>query len=170
MQNHQFLDHKNYQPAEKRLDIGLISNYIVCMKNDRILFIIGRINYKVNRYLVKELKKQNLGEISPSHGEIIGSLLLKGSLQMKEIAEIIDKDKSTITSLINKLIALDYVEKRKDMADNRISIISLTEKGKALKSSFMEISKKLITKAYQGVSEQEKEILNILLAKLNQSM
>ena len=89
---------------------------------------------------------------------------------MKEIAEIIDKDKSTITSLINKLIALDYVEKKKDMNDNRISIIRLTAKGKALKSSFMEISKKLITKAYQGVSEQEKEILNILLAKLNKSM
>jgi len=140
------------------------------MKNDRILFIIGRINYKVNRYLVKELKKQNLGEISPSHGEIIGSLLLRGSLQMKEIAEIIDKDKSTITSLINKLIVLGYVEKKKDMADNRISIISLTEKGKALKSSFMEISEILITKAYQGISEQEKKILNILLVKLNKSM
>ena len=140
------------------------------MKNDRILFIIGRINYKVNRFLVKELKKHNLGEISPSHGEIIGWLLLRGSLQMKEIAEIIDKDKSTITSLINKLIALDYVEKKKDMNDNRISIISLTAKGKDLKSLFMEISEKLITKAFQDISEQEKEILNILIVKLNNSM
>jgi len=89
---------------------------------------------------------------------------------MKEIAEIIDKDKSTITSLINKLIVLDYVEKKKDMDDNRISIISLTAKGKALKSLFMEISEKLTIKAFQGISEQEKEILNILLAKLNKSM
>jgi len=89
---------------------------------------------------------------------------------MKEIADIIDKDKSTITSLINKLIALDYVEKKKDMADNRISIISLTAKGKDLKSLFMEISEKLIAKAFQDISEQEREILNILLVKLNNSM
>jgi len=89
---------------------------------------------------------------------------------MKEIAEIIDKDKSTITSLINKLITLGYVEKKKDMADNRISIISLTVKGKALKQLFMEISKKLVTKAFRFISEQEKEILNILLAKLNKNM
>ncbi len=89
---------------------------------------------------------------------------------MKEIAEIIDKDKSTITSLINKLIVLDYVEKKKDMDDNRISIISLTAKGKALKPVFMEISEKLIIKAFQGISDQEKEILNILLAKLNKNM
>jgi MarR family transcriptional regulator, organic hydroperoxide resistance regulator len=140
------------------------------MKNDHILFTIGRINYKVNRFLVKELKKQNLGEISPSHGEIIGSLLLRGSLQMKEIAEIIDKDKSTITSLVNKLISLDYVEKKKDVTDNRISNVSLTAKGKALKPIFVEISEKLETKAFQGISEQEREILNILLAKLNNSM
>lgn len=140
------------------------------MKNNHILFTIGRINYKVNRFLVQELKKNNLREISPSHGEIIGSLLLSGSLKMKEIAEIIDKDKSTITSLINKLITLGYVEKKKDMADNRISIISLTVKGKALKQLFMEISKKLAIKAFRGISEQEKEILNILLVKLNKNM
>ena len=140
------------------------------MKNDRTLFTIGRINYKVNRFLVQELKQNNLGEISPSHGEIIGSLLLRGSLQMKEIAEIIDKDKSTITSLIHKLIDLGYVEKKKDISDSRISIISLTAKGKALKPLFMDISDKLGKKAFQGVSEQEREILNILLAKLNKSM
>ena len=89
---------------------------------------------------------------------------------MKEIAEIIDKDKSTITSLINKLITLGYVEKKKDMTDNRISIISLTVKGKALKQLFIEISKKLVTNAFRCISEQEKEILNILLAKLNKNM
>ena len=89
---------------------------------------------------------------------------------MKEIAEIIDKDKSTITSLIKKLIALDYVEKKKEMNDNRVSIIRLTARGKALKASFLEISAKLTARAYQGISEQEKEILNILLTKLNKSM
>ena len=89
---------------------------------------------------------------------------------MKEIAEIIDKDKSTITSLINKLIALGYVEKKKDTTDSRVSMVSLTEKGKGLKPIFVEISGKLETTAFLGVSEQEKEILNILLAKLNSSM
>ncbi len=135
-----------------------------------ILFTIGRINYKVNRFLVQELKNNNLGEISQSHGEIIGALLLHGSLQMNEIADFIDKDKSTITSLINKLIALDYVEKRKDTADNRISIIGLTARGKALKPLFLEISKKLTRKAFHGISGQEKEILSILLAKLNKNV
>jgi len=140
------------------------------MKTDHILFIIGRINYKVNRFLVNELKKHNIGKISPSHGEIIGSLLMRGQLQMKEIAEIIDKDKSTITSLINKLILLGYVDKKKDVNDHRVSMISLTEKGTSLKPAFMEISEKLIAKAYTDISEQEKEILNILLTKLNKAM
>jgi calcineurin-like phosphoesterase family protein len=46
---------------QKTLDIGLISNYNGCIKNDRTLFTIGRLNYKANRFLVTELKKHNLG-------------------------------------------------------------------------------------------------------------
>lgn len=140
------------------------------MKNDHILFTIGRIHYKVNRFLVNELKKLDIGDVSPSHGEIIGALIVRGALQMKEIADIIDKDKSTITALINKLIRLGYVEKRKDESDNRVSMVSLTEKGRALTAPFLAISEKLTTKAYGNISDQEREILVILLNKLNQSM
>jgi DNA-binding MarR family transcriptional regulator len=140
------------------------------MNKDHVLFLIGRINYKVNRLLLTELKKHHIDGIAPSHGEILGALLFRGRLQMKEIAEIIDKDKSTITALINKLIALDYVQKNRDANDNRISIISLTEKGKALKPSFQAISKKLRTRAYENISEKKKQILYDLLMKLNTKM
>ncbi len=140
------------------------------MNKDHILFIIGRINYKVNRFLIRELKKHHIKGMAPSHGEILGALLIRERLQMKELAEIIDKDKSTITALVNKLMALGYVEKTKDDDDSRISIISLTKKGKALKPSFVEVSKKMCTKAYEGISESDKEKLYALLMKLNKSL
>jgi MarR family transcriptional regulator, organic hydroperoxide resistance regulator len=140
------------------------------MNKDHILFIIGRINYKVNRFLIRELKKHHIKGIAPSHGEILGALLLRGRLQMKELAEIIDKDKSTITALVNKLMALGYVEKAKADDDNRISIISLTQKGKALKPSFFEVSETMRSKAYAGISESDKEKLFALLTKLNKSL
>lgn len=140
------------------------------MNKDHILFIIGRINYKANRLLLKELKKHQIVGIAPSHGEIIGALIVRGRLQMKEIAEIIDKDKSTITALINKLIAMGFVQKDRDKDDNRISIISLTKKGKALKPAFIAISEKLRTNAYKEISEKEKQTLYDLLMKLNRQL
>ncbi|MBA4367822.1 MAG: MarR family transcriptional regulator [Desulfobacterium sp.] len=140
------------------------------MNRDHILFIIGRINYKVNRFLIRELKKHHIKGIAPSHGEILGALLIRERLQMKELAEIIDKDKSTITALVNKLMVLGYVEKAKDDDDSRISIISLTQKGKALKPSFLEVSKTMCARAYDGISESDKEKLYVLLMKLNKSL
>lgn len=140
------------------------------MNKDHILFIIGRINYKVNRFLIRELKKHHIKGIAPSHGEILGALLLRGRLQMKELAEIIDKDKSTITALVNKLMALGYVEKAKAADDSRISIISLTQKGKALKPAFFEVSETMRVKAYAGISESDKEKLYALLMKLSKSL
>jgi MarR family transcriptional regulator, organic hydroperoxide resistance regulator len=140
------------------------------MNKDHIIFLIGRINYKANRLLQDELRKHGIKGLAPSHGEIIGSLLLHGEVQMTNLTEYIDKDKSTITALVDKLIRLGYVKKRKDDTDNRVAWVSLTDKGTALKPDIMDISRALRKKAYGSISDSEKEILHVLLSKINLSM
>jgi DNA-binding MarR family transcriptional regulator len=140
------------------------------MKKDHVIFLIGRVQYKANRLLTRELKAHRIKGLAPSHGEILGSLMVRGPLPMSEIARIIDKDKSTITALVNKLIKLGYVEKKKHSADNRISLIALTEKGAALKSDFQLIAQKLRVQSYKGISDDEKETLVRLLKKLNHNL
>jgi DNA-binding MarR family transcriptional regulator len=137
------------------------------MKKDHIIFLIGRIQYKANRFLSREMKAHCIKGLAPSHGEILGSLMARGPLPMSDIGRIIDKDKSTITALVNKLIKLGYVEKRSDPADSRISIIALTRKGMTLKPNFHQIAQKLRAHSYKGVSDDERETLANLLNKLN---
>jgi DNA-binding MarR family transcriptional regulator len=140
------------------------------MNKDHILFLIGRINYKVGRRLVKALKRHNVTGIAPSHGEIIGALILAKQLTMKEIAGIIDKDKSTVTALVTKLVTLGYIRKQTDATDSRVSVISLTPAGQALKPAFMAISRELRKKAYGSISEKEKRTLYDLLMKVNNTL
>jgi DNA-binding MarR family transcriptional regulator len=140
------------------------------MKKDHIIFLIGRIQYKANRFLTHELKAHHIKGLAPSHGEILGSLMLRGPLPMSEIARIIDKDKSTITALVNKLLKLGYVEKKSHLTDNRISLIALTRKGTALKTDFQLIAKKLRAQSYIGISDDEREMLVHLLKKLNNNI
>jgi DNA-binding MarR family transcriptional regulator len=140
------------------------------MKKDHIIFLIGRIQYKANRFLTHELKAHHIKGLAPSHGEILGSLMLRGPLPMSEIARIIDKDKSTITALVNKLLKLGYVEKKRHLYDNRISLIALTRKGTALKTDFQLIAKKLRAKSYMGISDDEREMLVHLLKKLDNNI
>ena len=140
------------------------------MNKDHIIFLIGRINYKANRLLQTELESHGIRGLAPSHGEILGSLLLHGEIQMTKLTEYIDKDKSTITALVNKLIRLGYVKKRRDAHDNRVIWISLTGKGAALKPDIMEISRTLRKRAYGNISDREKETLAALLSKINTGM
>ena len=140
------------------------------MKKDHIIFLIGRIQYKANRFLSREMKAHHIKGLAPSHGEILGYLMARGPLPMSEIGRIIDKDKSTITALVNKLIKRGYVEKKSEPADSRITLIALTRNGMALKPHFQLIAQKLRAQSYTGVTDDERETLVNLLTKLNANL
>jgi len=135
-----------------------------------IISLIGKINYKVQKYLVKELKAKGVTGISPSHGDILAAFFICKELQMKELAEVINKDKSTLTALINKLIGLGYVEQMTGSDDSRVRLVRLTQKGEALKPVVLDIGVKMREKAYKGISKSEQKILMSLLTKIYDNM
>ncbi|SHJ64157.1 MarR family winged helix-turn-helix transcriptional regulator [Tepidibacter formicigenes] len=135
-----------------------------------IIGYISRTRKKAQRFLERELKNHGLEELIPSHGSILSVLYENGGkLTMKEIADLIRRDKSTVTALANKLVKLGYIEKQKCEEDKRITYIVLTEKGKSIKNKFDLISKNLIDTAYKGFTEEEEDMLAKLLNKLNQN-
>jgi MarR family transcriptional regulator, organic hydroperoxide resistance regulator len=144
-----------------------MSNYIGLMKKELIILQIGRIRDKANSFLTRELARRKLKGIAPSHGDILWALITNGDLPMKKLSEIINRDKSTVTALVNKLINSGYILKRTHEADSRSSIISLTEKGRAMQKSFWDVSEALRKKAYQGLTEEEMETLMHLLTKIH---
>jgi MarR family transcriptional regulator, organic hydroperoxide resistance regulator len=136
------------------------------MKKELVIHQIGRIRDKANSFLTRELAGRNLKGIAPTHGDILWALFTYGDLPMKKLADIIHRDKSTVTALVNKLIDFGYVERRTHEADSRSNIISLTEKGRAVQKDFWEVSEALRKKAYRGLSDDEKETLTGLLARI----
>ena len=149
------------------LDFSSISNYIVTMKTQQIISLISKIRYRANTLIMKELENYGVTGIAPSHGDILAVLFNRDAVPMSELAQAINRKKNTITTLVDKLIGLGYVEKINDIDDARFSLIQLTEKGKKLKPCFDEVSDKLISTAYSGMSESETEKLLRLLIKMN---
>jgi DNA-binding MarR family transcriptional regulator len=84
----------------------------------------------------------------------------------EEIAERIDRDKSTVTALVDKLVRLGYVAKERDSEDTRVVYVTLTEKGDELRPIFEEISSHVIGVFYKDISENEKEELLRILNQL----
>jgi len=119
-------------------------------------------------FIETQLKENDLNELIPSHGNVLTALYEnQGKLTMKQIAQIIGKDKSTITPLVNKLVDLGYIKKEKKESDKRVTYIILTEKGKEIESKFAVISRNVSITAYRNFSPKEKELFLELLKKLN---
>jgi len=129
------------------------------MKTDHVIALIARVQDRAHAFIIEELNKRKITGLVPSHGAILSILFQKDKASMKELAEKIGRDKSTVTVLVNKLMAAGYVLKEKDLDDNRITYLRLTSKGKSLQPDFDEISKKLIFTAFSGFTQTNKEEL-----------
>lgn len=89
---------------------------------------------------------------------------------MKDIAQLVNRKKSTVTSLVDKLIILDFVERKQSENDRRSFLISLTEKGLALGGDLKKISKNLLDRVYKDMPIEERISLTNLLRKVNSNL
>jgi len=135
---------------------------------DFVPALISHIHTKSAEFTNSRLPQEK-GLVS-SHGFILFQLSEKEKLTMKDIASIINRDKSTTTVLIKKLIKNGLVQQETPSDDKRIKYITLTAKGKKLNSLTASISKELLKVCYRGFSEEEKETLLSLLCRINNNI
>ena len=147
-----------------------MSNYIVPMQNERIIALVSAIRDKANGFILQQLKTRGITGIAPAHGGIFVHLFKNTELTMGQIAQLIERDTSTVTTLVDKLAALDYVERERDPADNRVTWVRLTKKGKSLEADFTGISRNLLSRVYKGLSDKEQGDLIRLLARVNNNL
>lgn len=128
---------------------------------------ISKIRSEVFDYIECELKKRGIEGLVVSHGNILDILYDNdGKLTMKEISEGINRSKSTVTQLVDKLLKDGYVTKESNPEDKRFSYIVLTEKGLSIKKDFRDISDNVIRVFFKDFTQEEAEILLSLLDRV----
>lgn len=146
------------------------SNYNWSMKIDNTISRVSFLRESINKALIEEMNRVGLEGLVPSHGDILSKLFNEGELPKSKIADSIKKDKSTVTTLINKLIQHGYVKSRKNPEDSRSILVSLTDKGLALKSEVTVISKNIFERLFIGISDEEREAFRATLNKMIDNM
>lgn len=136
-------------------------------ETDIIISLISRIREKSSRFIASELNRLGLAELKPIHGDILLTLFYHNEPTMKELAERVDRQKSTVTTLVDKLIRLGYAKKNQDPDDSRIFRISLTNKGRSLKDCLIEISANLLDRVYKDISSDERTQVVKTLKRIN---
>ena len=136
------------------------------MDSNRIAAQISDLRTKINGFLLQELQSRGITGLAPSHGAILHHLFHNEVVAMKDLAKAMRRDKSTVTTLVGKLIASGYVEKVASSDDQRSTLVRLTQKGEALRPMFMDISEKLLRRIWQGIDAKEQEEVVRILKKI----
>lgn len=128
--------------------------------------LIQKKSAQIPLYISNQLAQKGLKGLSASHAEILYYLLREGSLKMSTISNRINKDKSTITALVNKLIRYGYVKREQSNIDSRIYFIKLTDEGEQLRHVFNDISDNLVSQFFKPFSKKELYTMHDLLSKI----
>lgn len=122
-----------------------------------------------NRFLTEQLERQGLHGIAPSHGDIFVQLFAHGELPMCELATRIGRDPSTVTALVKKLATCGYVITAKQDADKRVTLVALTDKGRALQPVFESISHALAETQCRNLDDHDLEALDRTLRTMQEN-
>ena len=131
--------------------------------------LLSNIHTITADFLTEKLKERGFPDFASSHGNILFQLSVNEEMTMGELAEKINRDKSTTTVLVRKLESEGFITGAPDPADKRSRIIYLTEKGKQFNKTAMELSKELLETFYRGFSEEEKNLFFQSLLKVKEN-
>lgn len=132
----------------------------------------GTVLYTIEQ-TIKEYRKISQKNISQIVSDItVDQCLLliildkNATYSQKEIAELIFKDNASITRIIELMVQKDYLIRKINESDRRKFNLELTEKGKKTIKLLTPIIHKNRQDALEGLSKNEIELLDKLLAKI----
>lgn len=126
----------------------------------------SRLRTKINEFLKEELKGCGYGELVPSYGALLSVVYRNGGqVQIKTIYDELQKQKTTITESINRLVELGYLTKSCCPTDGRCTYVTATDKAKEFYKDFKKISAALKEKIFEGFTVEEQEQFADLLER-----
>ncbi|NHJ49829.1 MAG: MarR family transcriptional regulator [Asgard group archaeon] len=130
-------------------------------------FLIAKIHQLSGRIFTKLLKKHEI-EINPAQGRIMFVLWRNDIMTIQELAKKTSLSKTSLTTMLDRLEAMEYIKRVPSATDRRKIFIELTEKDRALQEKYVQVSKEMTEIFYQDMTNEEiVEFENTLLKLYN---
>lgn len=113
-----------------------------------------------------------LSEIGIYHGQppLLFILDNKDGLSQRELADILKTAPSTINVMLKRMEKSGILVRRKDLEDQRVSRVYLTDEGREVAEKARESIKALSEECFHDFSLEEKETLKLLLKKMGNNL
>jgi DNA-binding MarR family transcriptional regulator len=118
-------------------------------------FLLSRATWAMNNFVNRMLRENNLGDISVAYFAVIQALWENDGLSISDLGERAQLEKSTMTSLIDRMEAAGLVRREDHPTDRRAYKICLTVRGKELEEKLDQVVKWAYQQMTRGIPEKD---------------
>lgn len=123
----------------------------------------------VKKYTSNLLRKNGIN-LTPEQFLTIDILWNQGSMSQTALAEATQKDKNSITKLVDALESKGLVYRKRDDKDRRSNTVVLTEKAEQIKEQTKQFGISMLDKMLEGIDEEELRSFLATLKKITRVM
>ena len=135
----------------------------------KIAVDINILNCSLIKIFSKELSKNNIN-LTPEQYLVMDILWDQGTLSQQAIADIIQKDKNSVTKFIDSLEKKGLVSRVVNKNDRRINNIIVSEEGLKLKDKTTEVAINMMQNVLADISEDDLLIFDKVMNQIKSNI
>ena len=119
-----------------------------------IAVYVNMLNSRIKKCFIDRLHENGIN-ITPEQFLVLDILWEKQSLSQQNIADIIQKDKNSVTKIIDSLEKKQLVRRVMDQKDRRINKIELTDEAVSLEKVTTEVAINFMNDTIKGIDNKD---------------
>lgn len=124
---------------------------------------------KLKQFIAAKLRKAQV-PLTPEQFMLIDLLWNHGPMSQQELADRMQKDKNSVTQLVDAIERKGFVVRQQNAKDRRSNTIILTDKAIELRDEAKQKGISILDEMLEGISEEELRSFLSTLHKLNENM
>lgn len=137
--------------------------------SDNVAYLIGDIQHRIYQHITQLFRENNIN-VTIEQFTVLSVLWYRDGLIQQELAGLLNRDKTTITRMINNMVKQNMVDKVPDYTDRRAFRIYLTHYGRLLQEKLMSVTGKIYMKVLEDLNENEIEWTIHILNKIKKNL
>lgn len=124
---------------------------------------------KLKQFLAAKLRQMDV-PLTPEQFMLIDLLWNHGEMSQQHLADQMQKDKNSVTKLVDAIERKGFVVRQQNLNDRRSNTLVLTEKANQLKPGAKQKGISILDHILEGIDEEELRAFLTTLRKLNNNM
>ena len=135
----------------------------------KIAVYINIVNCSLIKYFAKELSRNDIN-LTPEQYLVMDILWVAEVMSQQAIADIIQKDKNSVTKFIDSLEKKGLVYRQVNKTDRRVNNIVVSEEGMKLKARTTEVAIGMMRNVLKNIKEEDLMALDKVMNQIKENI